>query len=229
MSWGLSSRKNNVIIVFSIDLFSIFQVISFCALILTFQETAFVLSFGFSKWFPSVPSLDFPSDFLEIPSVQTFWFSKWFLFVQSFWFFKWFPSVQIFGFSRWFPSLPPSGFSMWFLSVPTSGLLLFHAKVARKRLLGQRCSEKYQCAGHAGHTRYDDESHDRIALETAIIVEKDGRTTLTVHDIRTAARLILRDGQDAFLTWLCWRWTLLCTPPTGIVSTWTTFAGRIKK
>ncbi len=38
---------------------------------------------------------------------------------------------------------------------------------------------------------------NKIALEAAIILEKDGRRTLTVHDITTAASLILRDGKDA--------------------------------
>ncbi len=37
----------------------------------------------------------------------------------------------------------------------------------------------------------------KIAREAAMILEKDGRGTLTVHDIATAASLILRDGKDA--------------------------------
>ncbi len=39
---------------------------------------------------------------------------------------------------------------------------------------------------------------DRTARETAIIVEKDGQTTLTVHALRTTASLILRNGKDTF-------------------------------
>ncbi len=38
---------------------------------------------------------------------------------------------------------------------------------------------------------------NKIAREAAMILEKDGRRTLTVHDIATAASLILRDGKDA--------------------------------
>ena len=38
---------------------------------------------------------------------------------------------------------------------------------------------------------------NKIAREVAMILEKDGRRTLTVHDIATAASLILRDGKDA--------------------------------
>ncbi len=42
---------------------------------------------------------------------------------------------------------------------------------------------------------------DRFARrrEPTIIVEKDGQTTLTVHDITTAAPLILRDGWTPFI------------------------------
>ncbi len=40
---------------------------------------------------------------------------------------------------------------------------------------------------------------DRIAREPVIIVEKDDRTTLTVHDITTAAPLILRYGGTPFI------------------------------
>ncbi len=43
---------------------------------------------------------------------------------------------------------------------------------------------------------------NKIAREAAMILEKDGRRTLTVHDIATAASLILRDGKDAHS---CWR------------------------
>jgi hypothetical protein len=38
---------------------------------------------------------------------------------------------------------------------------------------------------------------NKIAREAAMILERDGRRTLTVHDIATAASLILRDGKDA--------------------------------
>ncbi len=38
---------------------------------------------------------------------------------------------------------------------------------------------------------------NKIAREAATFLEKDGRKTLTVHDIATAASLILRDGKDA--------------------------------
>ena len=38
---------------------------------------------------------------------------------------------------------------------------------------------------------------NKIAREAAMILEKDGRRTLTVHDIATAASLILRDDKDA--------------------------------
>ena len=38
---------------------------------------------------------------------------------------------------------------------------------------------------------------NKIAREAAMILEKDGRRTLTVHDIATAASFILRDGKDA--------------------------------
>ena len=38
---------------------------------------------------------------------------------------------------------------------------------------------------------------NKIAREAAMILEKDSRRTLTVHDIATAASLILRDGKDA--------------------------------
>jgi hypothetical protein len=38
---------------------------------------------------------------------------------------------------------------------------------------------------------------NKIAREAAMILEKDGQRTLTVHGIVTAASLILRDGKDA--------------------------------
>jgi histone H3/H4 len=38
---------------------------------------------------------------------------------------------------------------------------------------------------------------NKIAREAAMILEKDSQRTLTVHDIATAASLILRDGKDA--------------------------------
>jgi hypothetical protein len=38
---------------------------------------------------------------------------------------------------------------------------------------------------------------NKIAWVAAMILEKDGRRTLTVHDIATAASLILCDGKDA--------------------------------
>jgi hypothetical protein len=54
-------------------------------------------------------------------------------------------------------ALPPA--SKMALPPDVNLSLLSPAKVAWKRWLGQRCLEKHQRAGYAGHARYDDGSH----------------------------------------------------------------------
>ncbi len=59
--------------------------------------------------------------------------------------------------------------------------------------------------GHASHGRsgHGSPARDRIARKAASILELEGKETLTVDEIHTGARLVMRDGKDGENTSLC--------------------------